>query len=319
MELNKYRDIALSAINMYDFKSSQIEFLVEETNVIYKVHTKEGDYALKIFEEASSCLEDNKAEAYFLDLVDKKTNLSFPKLVKNKEGCSVTSVYCDSEDIYKRIMIYKWMAGKDHDKRESIRSFETLGETLAKLHEATFGEALHDLKPKRWNKVFFYKDEVAVYHKIKYENFIDKELKRLLDKIIPILNESLDKIYCMYDSQLIHGDLNPWNIKVSEDDLFLIDYEEAMLGCPLHDLATLLYYYTHHNKWSYDEVKDAFIRGYHRLREFDFNDDLIEDLIIARRVNFINYVLIIRENPRDFINKSVPLLKAYLNKRGLYE
>ncbi len=317
MVSNKYETIALESIGFYDIKNPVLEFLVEETNVIYKVITDHARYALKIFEEDSSQFEDNQSEAYFLDLIEKNTDLNFPKLVKNKEGEAVTLVYAPEENMTKRVMVYEWMSGDDHKGNESLKSFEQVGEITAQLHQATKNQPLKGFYPKRWNKVFFYKEEVPVYHEEVYKRFIGDDVKKILDLLIPILDDKLNRIYDSNTTHLIHGDLNPWNIKVCDDGVFLIDYEEAMLGCPLHDLATLLYYYHSNHKWPYEVVKEAFIKGYSRYEKFEFDEEHLQTLIIARCVNFINYVLIIRKDPSEFINNSVSILKEYLDKEGI--
>ncbi len=93
-----------------------------------------------------------------------------------------------------------------------------------------------------------------------------------------------------------------------------MDFEEAMLGLPVHDLAVHLYYYRNHREWDYENVKTALLKGYARILSLpDLTDETLELLMTARRVNFLNYVLTVLEDPRDFINRSLPRVKAYLS------
>ncbi|MBI9010877.1 MAG: phosphotransferase [Clostridiales bacterium] len=315
--MNKYYEVAGKALKHYGFENVTLTYLTEETNVIYQVTTDQQRYVLKIFEEASSCYEDNMAEAYLLDLLE-STSLKYPRLVKTKEHESVLKVYCEEESRFKRLMMYEWMEGVDYETHETYDYFEELGEVMAQMHQATSDVILPPhIKPKKWDRVFFYKDEIPVYHMDRYKDHVSDNTKKIMNQVILILNERLKSIYETKTPQLIHGDLNPWNIKINEGKLHLIDYEEALFGFPEHDLATLLYYYQVHETLDYEQVKSAFIKGYRKFNTTHmFEEKTLQTLMISRRVNFMNYVLTIRENPKEFIEYSVTFVKRYIESYG---
>ncbi len=311
MELLK--KVAEKAMERYDMKYAELDFLVEETNVHFKIKTDEGElFALKIFQEESSDLNDNKAEVYFLSCLK---NIETPAVVMNKEGEGITIVESEWTERPKRIAVYSWMDGEDLDGKETPENFRKLGKLAAQLHSQTIELDIPEyITPKRWDKVFYYPDEKAVYHEEKYQKYLTNETVEVMDKVIPILNRRLSELYEGKKPQLIHADLNPWNVKVHEDRLRVLDFEEAMYGLPVHDLAIMLFYYRNDKNFDYEEVKASVIKGYNEVYpEVRFEDDTLEMLMIARRVNFLNYCLYLDDAPEDYVKRCTAIIKEYLD------
>jgi Ser/Thr protein kinase RdoA (MazF antagonist) len=173
---------------------------------------------------------------------------------------------------------------------------------------------------KVWDKVFYYKGEEAVYKKEEYQKFLSKEYHEEMDKIIPFLNKELSSYYEKYTDhiQFIHADLNPWNVKLYGSELRLLDFEEAMLGLPIHDFAIMLYYYDYDEAFDFELVKKLYFQGYERVRNLPvFTDYDLDLLMTSRRVNFLNYILQISEDPKSFIETSIPRVKDFISKYGI--
>jgi len=309
--------IAQEALKQYELKCNSVEFMVEETNMFFKVTCKDGtNYALKIFQEESSSLDDNRAEIYFLNQLK---YIETSEVIKNKHGEGITIVKSKHTDIPKRVAIYTWLEGEDFEGNETEELFTKVGELAAMLHLQTMGLNIPaDIKPKKWDKVFYYEGEEPVYKQGKYAEFVDEETIEVMDKIIPYLNTKLSDFYNKDLPQLLHADLNPWNIKVHEGKLRLLDFEEAMLAYPVHDIAIMLYYYRYSKSWRYEKVKKLVISGYKKIiPQVRFDDEDLETLMIARRVNFLNYVLVIDNDPGDFIKMCKERIKEFMVKRNL--
>ena len=61
--------------------------------------------------------------------------------------------------------------------------------------------------------------------------------------------------------RIIHGDLHQWNVRNARGVLSPIDFEDLMLGWPMQDIATTLYYFDAEN---ISALRDAFQTGYTR-------------------------------------------------------
>jgi len=112
--------------------------------------------------------------------------------------------------------------------------------------------------------------------------------------------------------QLIHGDLNPWNIKIRDDSFVIYDFEEVVLAYPIHDIASFMYYYQFREDISFFEIKNTFMSGYRSVSNIPQIDDKDFELIMmAKRINLFNYVLAHRKNPIEFIELSFEKIKEY--------
>ena len=309
--------VAEEALKEYDMRVDKISYLTEETNILFKVQdTNKNKYALKIFQEESSKIEDNLAEVFLINQVAKNSDIKVPEVVSAKNGENIVQIIYEGFEIPKRIALYQWIDGKEIDGREDYDYFYKLGKVAAKLHDATSGIVLpKDINPKKWDKVFYYSGEVAVYKQPKYQKFLSHKFHEIMDFIIPYLNEKLSGYYTSSKPQLLHADLNPYNVWTYRNEIRLIDFEEAMNALPLHDLAIALFYYKYDQNFEYDKVKDKLFEGYNSIKKLpDFNEYDIELLIAARRVNFLNYVLLIMDNPKEYIEVNTERLEKFIKK-----
>ena len=156
-----------------------------------------------------------------------------------------------------------------------------------------------------------------VYHDEKYVIYFSEEVRIFLDRFIAYLDDILPKYY-KEDSFLIHADLNPWNVKLHDGEIRLLDFEEGMLGNAVHDIAIMLFYYRYDPNYNYDEVKESYLKGYSNISLLPkFTDFDIDLLIMARTANFINYVLYIEEEPGNYIKTRILRLKDFVERYNL--
>lgn len=112
---------------------------------------------------------------------------------------------------------------------------------------------------------------------------------------------------------MIHGDFNPWNIKVHKGNIRLLDFEDTSIGQPIHDIATLFFYYQYDD--NYKKYQDAFYKGYKAVKDIERHQDSeLNLLMIARRVNFMNYILEINDAPEKYISTNIVRVEKYLKE-----
>jgi Ser/Thr protein kinase RdoA (MazF antagonist) len=142
--------VAELATKQYDFEVKHISFLVEETNIFYKIIDRLGNqYALKIFQEESSTLEDNLAEVYFVDLVSRTNKVTIPSVIQAKDGNYIQVITSKYTPEPKRVALYEWMEGEDLDGNENEHRFMQFGELTAHLHNSTYDISIpNELSPK---------------------------------------------------------------------------------------------------------------------------------------------------------------------------
>ncbi|WP_214481753.1 phosphotransferase [Bacillus sp. SM2101] len=314
--------VAELATEKYDVQVDELVFLSEETNILYKLKDHLGyTYVMKIFQEESSSLEDNLTEIFFMDIVNKANYVSAPRMISGKDGEKLQVIKSTYTSTPKRVALYSWLEGDDLEGNECEKRFIQLGELTARLHKTTYGIQIPSkITPKTWDKVFYYQGEEAIYKHEKYQKFLSNEFHQIMDGIIPFLNDQLSTYYKNNneDLQLIHGDLNPSNIKVNGEQMHLIDFEDSMFGLPIHDISIMLYYYKYEETQNFDEVKRFYFQGYRKVRDLpNITDYELELFMTARRVNFLNYILEVSNDPVDFIETSLPRVKEFVEKYNI--
>ncbi len=309
-----YRVIAELALEQYDIMPKSLEFLMEATNVFFRVDTADKAYVLKIFQEDSSSINDNLTEHFMIEAIREKSDVLTPMVIFNKDGQTITKITHGNERGYKRTALYEFYEGVPIDGTETMECFEKVGRSLAKMHLATENLRFPEhVNPKKWDHVFYFENEKPVYHKPKYAKYITTEMKDILDELIPYFNEKLMYFYNTLTPRLIHGNLNPWNVQKYKEDIIIYDFEEVMLAYPVMDIAIFLYYYRYNENFVFDEVLAALLRGYSEYRPIPraLDEKNLEIIMMSRRINIFNYVLSIRKDPTEFIELSFPKIKEY--------
>jgi Ser/Thr protein kinase RdoA (MazF antagonist) len=310
----KFKSVAKKAIKLYDVDCVEMVYLTEETNIFYHVKTSDKEYVLKIFQEESSNFDDNLAEHYFIDLIHSKTDIITPMVVKNKAGDTLSKIPFKNARGYKRTALYEYVEGSSIAGSENKKYFESIGEEMAKMHLVTENLIFPDyVNPKKWESIFYCENEVPVYHEKRFKKYISEEMIEVLDELIPYINQKLKDFYEVGEPQLIHADMNPWNIKQSNDGYIIYDFEEAKLGYPIHDISIFMYYYKFNENLKYHDIKLSFLKGYKSIKPLPKNlsEKSIELIMMARRINFFNYVLTINPNPKEYLEMSFPKIKEY--------
>ncbi len=305
-----------SILDQYALNVSSIDSINPESSNIYLIKDDASKkYALKLYEEPNSTYNDNSVQIYFLDAIAKSNmNLKVPEVVLNKYEESITKIELNKNEY--RGILTTWLEGDAITARETESIYINLGVNLALLHGVTCNlELPSNIKPRKWDKVFYYKDEVSVFQKIDYQSILSKAFVNTLTKLIPVVSEKLKGLYKNTQPQLIHSDLNPWNIIENKGQLKIIDFEDVLLGLPIHDISNILFYYTSKSKKERDEILEYIKIGYSKVRAFpEVKMEDIEFLNIARTINFMNHALSLKEDHSEFINKAIMHISDYARK-----
>ncbi len=264
-------------------------------------------YGLKVVSDLSTKLSDSLTEVFFLDRVNAKSDLVVPEVIYSKSNQGVTIITSDYTDIPKRVIVYKWLEGKQLNDKETDALYYQVGQMMATLHKVTDGEEVPDeLTPMKWDRVYYFTDEEIVYKDKAYRDKTSDETIAIMDKTIALLDNALSEYYKKPNVQLVHGDMNPYNVLLKDEEMWLLDFEDALLGYPIHDSAIMLYYYKYDDNFDYEKVKKTVLDGYSSVSgSQDFTDYDIDLFILARRVNFLNYIFLVTDKPEKYIARNI--------------
>lgn len=314
LRLRKIIEIGLQS---YELDIKSFRFFEEATNMLYKLVDVNGtNYMLKVFDDVNSTLEDNWVEVFMIDACRDLASVPVPNVLAAKNGDEIISITSKYSEEAKRMIIYQWVDGHEFDEHETDEGFIALGNSMAVLHEATEKLSVPEhIKPKVFNKVYYFKDEKAVYKEDQYQKFLSPEYHEMMDKLVPFVDQELSKLYNKPGVQLIHGDINPWNILVDQGNIQIIDFEDTSLGYPIQDLGITLFYYRFDDNFDYEKVKKLLFEGYKQVRPLpDFTDFELEVIMMARRLNFMNYILLVSDDPKNYIETNVKRIYKVLDK-----
>ncbi len=123
-----------------------------------------------------------------------------------------------------------------------------------------------------------------------YADLFPPERRAIYEQGIAWAQESITRLKASAEPmRILHSDLHQWNVRVSRGVLSPIDFEDLMLGWPVQDIATSLYYLLDE---SYAALRQAFQEGYTRITPWTerFPGE-IDSFIAARGIGLANFVL----------------------------
>jgi Ser/Thr protein kinase RdoA (MazF antagonist) len=318
-KLRRLRHLVLSALVDYDLQVKSVKFLTIGTNTMFQLQMSDGKrYVMRIYSEEETTLRENQAEMFWLDALKRDTDLHVSEPVKRCDGNYITLARMPGVPGERRCVLFKWVPGRLLENTLNPENYYRLGQMLAKLHNHV--ETLKPLppyiQPKKWDKVFYYPDEPVVYNTVNYRHLFPPERVALLNEVIARANTVFAQLYANPDQQiLIHGDLHYRNVHLYRGELYVLDFEDVMLGYPVQDIAVTLSYGRQRER--YREWREAFAQGYMRVRSWPADGErVIETLMAARNVMFINYVARIHASPQEYITQRCEDLKQFLEMYG---
>ena len=286
---------------------------------MFQLQAQDGQkYVLRIYSDEETTLRDNQAEIFWLDALQRDTDLKVTQPVARRDGAYITIGGVPGVPGKRRCVLFKWVPGRALEHYLCAENYDKLGQTLARLHNhaQTLKPLPPHIQPKRWDKVFYYPDEPVVYDTAAYRHLFPPQRVALLNDVIQRAGEVLERLYADARGQiLIHGDLHYWNVHLYRGQLHVIDFEDVMLGYPVQDVAITLSYGRQLD--GYQDWRAAFRQGYTRLRAWPAESARqLETLMAARTVNFINYVARIDAAPQAYVEQKCEGLRQYLETFG---
>jgi Ser/Thr protein kinase RdoA (MazF antagonist) len=315
-QILRLRQLCIEALKDYPIDVARVRYLTTESTTMFRVDARDGQkYVIRLYSELDSSLAENQTEMFWLSALARDTDLHVTQPVARTDGEYLTFVSVAGIPGERRCALYKWVPGVQLEKYISPRTYRQLGVIMAKLHNHAESLSLPaHIRPKRWDKVFYYPDEPVVYNTPEYSHLFTPEQIDTMDRAIAYVNPFLANLYRERGRPfIIHADLHFWNVHIYRGALYVIDFEDIVLGYPLHDIAICLYYLR--NDENYAALAEAFQSGYATGREWpSFSRNDLGTLWMGRMVNFANYAAQVDEpeGTREFINARCQELKKLL-------
>jgi thiamine kinase-like enzyme len=113
-------------------------------------------------------------------------------------------------------------------------------------------------------------------------DFVPSVLKNIVKRI---LNISVKE-----EKTLIHGDYGPHNTIISNDSMFVIDWEWAGWGNPLQDVAWVVWFVHLHYPYFCKELSEIFLNTYSLYSDIRITEELVKAFSISRVINILERI-----------------------------
>lgn len=308
--LRRLAALGRAALAHWPVEAARFRLLAEHTNVTFRVDATDGSrYALRVCAPGEHSREDHEIEVDWMAAVAAQTEVLVPRPIPTRDGGFLVEVEVPGVPEPRFCLLSGWVPGRPLEGRPE--HYPLLGEAMARLHRHALGYRPPDgLHPMVWDRAFYWAGEpVAVYdadHGLVTPAQADalRGIQARVDDLLARLHASPD-----LPPRVIHGDLHEDNAHVSRGRLWVIDFEDLVLGTPAQDVAAALY--PSHWRPDRDAVLAAVRSGYERVLPWPVTDeDELGLLVRARALMLLNYCINQRSDPdlADF----VPVLLARL-------
>jgi len=308
-QARRLRQLAIHALASYNLDVTRLRLITNDVNGIFRIDSADGrSYILRVTAPEGGHTVDHVAvEMDWLTALARETDLSVPRPLRNRDGSFIVTAQADGVPEPRLCEIFSWVAGKDLAGDMSEVNLARLGELSARLHihALTYHPPVH-LSLLRFDRVFPFPEPVVLFEE-RFSKLFPPARKAVYQKAMDWVQESVDRLKAGNEPmRILHGDLHQWNVRIARGVLSPIDFEDLMLGWPVQDIATTLYYFPSDH---FSTLRAAFQAGYTRCSPWPENyPGEIDSFIAARGIGLANLVLnepniAARVDPAKFVER----------------
>lgn len=291
-QARRLRPLAWNALKQYHLEVTRLRLVSNDFNGIFRVDTTDGrKYILRVtLPEGGHTLEHVVAEMDWLAALVVDTPLSVPRPLPARDGRLVVEAQTEGVPQPRLCQVFSWVPGKDLADEMSTANIVSLGELMAQLHlHASTYQLPAQLSLLRFDQPFPFPEPVVLFDE-PFAVLFPPERRAVYEKAIAWTQESIDRLQASGEPmRILHNDLHQWNVRNFRGVLSPIDFEDLMLGWPVQDIATTLYYFPDEN---FTALRAAFQEGYIRRCLWpERHPGEIDSFIAARGFGLVNFIL----------------------------
>jgi len=184
-------------------------------------------------------------------------------------------------------MLFDWVDGVPVSETMNLDAAQEMGRLAAQLAESAPTVDQPTEPPLIADRILYWQIENRLPQLVAHRSLIDEALERA--------QQVLDDVWGRrpHSPQLIHGDLTPHNVLVSDGRLVPIDFQDLVWGFDVQDLANSL-----SSLAPFDDaeaLREQFRSGYEDIRAWpDLDDATLAGLVAGRWLHQLNLSLTLR-------------------------
>ena len=256
----RYEQLARKALTVYGLEDAELRFLGQGANVVFRVQTDDGRWALRICNPG----RDHRIlmrELLWLVALNRDTDLSVPEPVIMRTGDLFRSVSMPGLPGFHACMLFRWVKGrfKEDLTTDHLRAVGQFSATLHK-HAETFRWP-EELAPVKVSAETVGDNVPRATLRAHYSN---DDVESLL-ATVPIIQRVMRSLGEGHDiTGVIHGDLHQGNYLFYGGEARAIDFECVQWNYYAYDVATTFSYLS--SRPDFESLESAYIEGYTGVR-----------------------------------------------------
>ena len=260
--------ITQKALNNYYIHVKQFKFIAEYSNVLYEIDTVDSKkIMLKIANSEDHSRDELVEGLIWLDSLSKMNSIDATRPITTKTDEFITDILIPESINPFYCSLSTWVDGiiVKNNNIDSDYAFKW-GKLMATIHKLSLKiDYTKYSHLNEWNKVFYW-DKEEIFDNT-YSRFFTTKRRKIFQRAIKEIQAGIDRLYDSGQSKMIiHGDLHNENIHLFDNKLYALDFEDAMIGYPVQDIAIALFYVN--DLPMYSTLKEAFKKGYTTECEF---------------------------------------------------
>lgn len=282
-------DLAAEALARWVASDASLSFVSGRENLVYRVATRDGDFALRIRRSGLRSRAELVSELAWLDAMD-RAGLSVPRPVPSLSGSLLETVGGREADMT------VWLKGSPLGRSgeplrlgDAPQEFFRLGREIALLHDAC-----DEFRPpegfvrRRWDLDGLLGEE-PLWGRFWENPTLDKETRGLLERFRREASRQLELRAGDLDHGLIHADLVRENVLLDDghDRPRLLDFDDGGFGFRPFDIAGALL--KNRKEPGYPELESSLVEGYRTARRLDVS--LLGLFMALRAVTYVGWIV----------------------------
>jgi Ser/Thr protein kinase RdoA (MazF antagonist) len=302
--------LARVSLEHYGLGDARVSLLKRTFNTMFRVVDARGNkYALRVGARERIHTDETEAvETAWLIALRAETDIDVPLPIVNRSGSYVTVVGAPGVPEPRVCVLFEWARGRRLGEALSVERIERAGSLLARLHQHGAGFESGRRQP------VIAGDNVVSFRLPDRIPRDDARYGTLLAEAFARAQAAIDALWARppHPAHLLHGDLHPNNILLWRNRLTPIDFQDALWGFEIQDIAiTAMMLEVYGDSHA---LLAALRTGYERMRPWPAGDaELVNDLVAARHISVLNLGYNVRRPGLDaFVDRHVAWIRKWM-------
>lgn len=286
---------AAASLSHWGMTQAPIQLASHSENLVYRVEWGDGTYGLRIHRPGYHTRHELLSEQQWIAALA-NAGLSVPTPQPTRAGDGLATVSVEGE-APRFASLVRWVGGDVLGARletappdDRLRLLRDVGRTAARLHAAASAwTPSTGFRRVHWDADGLMGDD-PVWGRFWEAPGLLTEQRELLLRARDRCKERLDRLSTgPAHYSLIHADMHPYNLLLSDAGIHVIDFDDAGFGWQAYDIAVALYNFR--KDPAFDTIRAAFVDGYRDVRRIDDSTiDQLDLFFVVRSLVWLGWI-----------------------------